>query len=633
MVKYGREFHFQMKKKKFIYGLALTLWLSFTAFANADSAQAADMHRLYNKNSGEHFYTANNNEKNHLVKVGWKYEGLGWTTPASGAPVYRLYNANAGDHHYTLNANEKNNLVKVGWKYEGVGWYSDTKKAVPLYRAYNPNARAGSHNYTTNYAEQKNLLRVGWRNEGIAWYGVKKTTTPTPKPVAKYTITVKHVGSDGKTLKSSTTNVEKGKKYTANSASFSGYTLKGNKSQTITVSKNQTITFNYTKNAQKVDKTELIKVYNDLIKNTVLSDYTQNSQVDFNQGTGSVKMYYIDYEHVTQADVDRALQSLKNIKSKMVYIKDLRVKVDAVKNIVKGNYTDTTWNSFNTARTEATNILAKSNATQTEVNNALTKLTNAHAALKVNQVVQKVKLTVYHSNGKGIILKTETFEAEKGKNFTVNPIKISGFEPVDSKPRTVMMNEDKYIDIYYRPLQLSESEIKIEQDKVSQSATNMWSDYRDAKGKTHATTQAQLQVASNIRAKELAVDYSHTRPNGVDFGGYNEVTGAEGTPLSEETGYIIKKPYPPIPGAFTVSRDITGEIIAMVSDVDLEWIQKYGATYAIESWKKSPDHNYIMLLNDDTGKFNQISVGTYIESNGNGFYNVYYCGLLGFHVK
>lgn len=150
--------------------------------AVTDAAEAADMHRLYNPNSGEHFYTANTNEKNHLTKVGWKSEGIGWTAPSSGNAVYRLYNKNAGDHHYTMNANEKNHLVKVGWKYEGIGWYSDTKKAVPLYRAYNPNAKAGSHNYTVNYAEQKNLLKHGWRNEGIAWYGIKKTT---PAPYSK----------------------------------------------------------------------------------------------------------------------------------------------------------------------------------------------------------------------------------------------------------------------------------------------------------------------------------------------------------------------------------------------------------------------------------------------------------------
>lgn len=75
---------------------------------------SVQMHRLYNPNSGEHFYTQNVAEKNNLVKHGWKYEGIGWNGPTSGNPVYRLYNPNAGDHHYTLNSYEKDNLVKKG---------------------------------------------------------------------------------------------------------------------------------------------------------------------------------------------------------------------------------------------------------------------------------------------------------------------------------------------------------------------------------------------------------------------------------------------------------------------------------------------------------------------------------------
>lgn len=37
-----------------------------------------DMHRLYNPNSGEHFYTASEVERDHLIGVGWSYEGIGW---------------------------------------------------------------------------------------------------------------------------------------------------------------------------------------------------------------------------------------------------------------------------------------------------------------------------------------------------------------------------------------------------------------------------------------------------------------------------------------------------------------------------------------------------------------------------
>ena len=72
-----------------------------------------------------------------------------------------------------MSAEEKDRLVSIGWKYEGIGWYSDDAQSVPLYRQYNPNAKAGSHNYTTSKAENDNLVKLGWRGEGVGWYGVK----------------------------------------------------------------------------------------------------------------------------------------------------------------------------------------------------------------------------------------------------------------------------------------------------------------------------------------------------------------------------------------------------------------------------------------------------------------------------
>ncbi|MDR2977338.1 MAG: family 25 glycosyl hydrolase [Streptococcaceae bacterium] len=125
--------------------------------------------RLYNPNSGEHFYTESAFEANQDVIAGWKYEGIGWTAPDTGNEVYRLYNPNAGDHFYTMIPFERDSLVKAGWNYEGVDFHSGGN--TPLYRAYNPNAKTGAHNYTTSPFEQQNLLKAGWRDEGIAWYG------------------------------------------------------------------------------------------------------------------------------------------------------------------------------------------------------------------------------------------------------------------------------------------------------------------------------------------------------------------------------------------------------------------------------------------------------------------------------
>ena len=132
---------------KYDFSTPVTADLTLTARWRAKAApvvRAAAMHRLYNPYTGEHFYTADTAERDHLTGLGWRYEGVGWKAPAkSSTPVYRLYNGHVrgGDHHYTTSASERDHLVSVGWTYEGVGWYSDDARGVPLYRQYNPYAR------------------------------------------------------------------------------------------------------------------------------------------------------------------------------------------------------------------------------------------------------------------------------------------------------------------------------------------------------------------------------------------------------------------------------------------------------------------------------------------------------------
>lgn len=160
-----------MKNLKFrVCSLIAFLFMGVT-LVYAQEVDAATLLRVYNPNSGEHHYTENTNERNHLVKVGWRNEGISWETPSSGKAVYRVYNPNSGDHHYTVDINEKNHLVKVGWRYEGVGWQSGG--TIPVYRLYNPNAKTGTHHYTLHAYEKDHLVKVGWRYEGIGFYSTK----------------------------------------------------------------------------------------------------------------------------------------------------------------------------------------------------------------------------------------------------------------------------------------------------------------------------------------------------------------------------------------------------------------------------------------------------------------------------
>ena len=162
---------------KSLFGAVFTVLLAVAASLAPVPAYAAGsvaMHRLYNRYTGEHFYTASDSERDGLVAVGWRYEGVGWVAPASGDAVYRLYNpyVSGGDHHYTPSEVERDSLVAKGWRYEGVGWRSGGD--VEVLRQYNPYATTGTHNYTTSAVENDHLVSVGWRAEGVGWRALEE---------------------------------------------------------------------------------------------------------------------------------------------------------------------------------------------------------------------------------------------------------------------------------------------------------------------------------------------------------------------------------------------------------------------------------------------------------------------------
>lgn len=163
-----------MKKIKF-FGL---VFLGIVSFGFTKNASAADMFRLYNPYSSEHFFTSSEAESDSLTNLGWKYEDIAWVAPETGDDVYRLYNPNVGDHMYTTSFDEVKFLLTAGWKYEDIAWHSAKENSLPLYRLYNPNATTGSHHYTLDTSEKDNLIKAGWKDEGVSWYAENKATYP-----------------------------------------------------------------------------------------------------------------------------------------------------------------------------------------------------------------------------------------------------------------------------------------------------------------------------------------------------------------------------------------------------------------------------------------------------------------------
>jgi len=138
------------------------------------AVRSVPMHRMYDPNSGEHFYTGSEVERDFLLSAGWHYEGVGFNFPEEGPPVYRLYDPVCGEHLYTMDTAEIQKLTDKGWNNEGVAFNSAGTDEVPKYRLHNPNAKRGGYHFTGSEVERQILLDAGWIDQGIGWYSCLK---------------------------------------------------------------------------------------------------------------------------------------------------------------------------------------------------------------------------------------------------------------------------------------------------------------------------------------------------------------------------------------------------------------------------------------------------------------------------
>ena len=140
-----------------------------------ENRQVHHMLRMYNPNTGEHFYTGSEEERDMLIEAGWQYEGVAFTFPRNtGAPVHRLFEPITGEHLYTMDEAEKDRLMAEGWNYEGVAFNSAYDTEAVQHRLHNPNASVGAYHFTFSEEEKQNLINAGWEYQGIGWYSCWK---------------------------------------------------------------------------------------------------------------------------------------------------------------------------------------------------------------------------------------------------------------------------------------------------------------------------------------------------------------------------------------------------------------------------------------------------------------------------
>lgn len=134
------------------------------------------VHRFHNTETGGHFYTANNDEASHIVRLdNYQYEGVAFLRDVDvGMAVIRFYNAHTGSHFYSADAEEIAQVMAGGaMTYEGMAFRAYATKAddnVAVHRFYNTDT--GAHFYTADEAEMEHVIEVAgsFNYEGIAFY-------------------------------------------------------------------------------------------------------------------------------------------------------------------------------------------------------------------------------------------------------------------------------------------------------------------------------------------------------------------------------------------------------------------------------------------------------------------------------
>jgi hypothetical protein len=144
------------------------------------AAEHDAFYRAYNPNADYHFFTTSRVEFDNAIRNGYLDETAGRTglyvsnLPQPGlSPIYRMYNLQTGRHYYTLSSFERDSLVNivrppavgpdtrtVGWRYEKIEGYirsgGGTSGTTEVYRLYNNNS--GVHLFVENPAVKDLIL-------------------------------------------------------------------------------------------------------------------------------------------------------------------------------------------------------------------------------------------------------------------------------------------------------------------------------------------------------------------------------------------------------------------------------------------------------------------------------------------
>ncbi|HAQ1518035.1 TPA: serine protease [Enterococcus faecium] len=575
------------------------------------------VYRLYNKGLRDHHYTASWDEVKWLTtNYGWTYEGPAWrSAPKNNHPIYRLFlkGVKSGSHHYTASWKEVQWLTKdYGWKYEGIGWYGaddsvpkinksalqslytsvkDTKKGDYTDNTWNnfQNALNNAKKVLDDSKATQKQVDSAKNTLDSSYKGLKKKPTPTvnksellalynkvmntakddftegswnnfqnalsnakkvlddskasqsqvnnaknsldsaykglqhkPKP-SEYTVTIRHINKQtGTLLKEDTETIKAGTNYTAKArtdlTNFEApkYQVNGNQSQTQTINGNTNFTFYYDEVFLVEVKARPNKVASDDPNIQELYTYSKSHAVVYGQS--------ITIEAPTFTD----------------FVLDTRENPDS--KITLNNVTSNQGVQF--AYTHQYNITVN------------------HVNVDTNAIISNETKTVYSGDSfstpwKNMIEQNYYLCRNDDPSLTVDK---NGERKISS------VDQNQTITFKYKNISLDELNNFVRQKEL------LWlNNYRRENGVNPMQFNDVVQQASDIRAKEIQINFSHYRPTGGTFQDLLEELGCYGGKDENISSFDL-----------------------YVDDI----LSDSGSLNAMIGWKNSAGHNANLLYNN-----------------------------------
>ena len=165
-----------------------------------DIIEGEPVYRFFIRDTGAHFYTTSEAEKDEILETQPNYvlEGTPYkSAPANDvltgvAPIYRFLNTDTGIHFYTISEPERESIEMnlPNYRSEGIAYYGYTEQienTIPVFRFYN--SQIDAHFYTSSTVERDNVIEnlPNYQlesNGGIAFYvePIFTSVTPIPQP-------------------------------------------------------------------------------------------------------------------------------------------------------------------------------------------------------------------------------------------------------------------------------------------------------------------------------------------------------------------------------------------------------------------------------------------------------------------